>query len=413
MKWVRKLDSMNVPIKSWAEEIEDSAMEQALNLSRMPNVFKHIALMPDAHSGYGMPIGGVTALIGAVSPNMVGKDIGCGMAAIKTNILINELNDTVIKNIITTMENMIPHGEGEVYEYEQDWRGFDIYTHNLDGNYPKWINPNGWAWIKRSLGTLGGGNHFIEIQKGDDGHVWLMLHSGSRNLGSTVCDYYHELALSLNKKWHTALPVDQLAFLPTDTIEGGHYIRDMNFALKFAEENRLRMMDIFKTVFEAELANVVNTDVEYLVEINIHHNYAVMENHFGQPVWVHRKGATSAKKDQLGIIPGAQGSSSYIVKGLGNQDSFMSCSHGAGRAMSRIQANREITLEQANASMNGVVFSGWKKRKIRKGKHIVELDEYDFGEVRDSYKNIDQVMEAQNDLVEIITKLHTWGVIKG
>ena len=262
-----------------------------------------------------------------------------------------------------------------------------------------------WELANRNLGTLGGGNHFIELQVsepiGDDpgGKVWLMLHSGSRNLGYQIAKNYDKAAQELNAKWFSRLPSKELAFLPVEEVLGQSYIRDMNFALEYARENRGRMLESFQcAVME------VFPDVEFGRRVNIHHNYAALEKHFGKNVFVHRKGATSAKEGELGIIPGSMGTKSYIVKGKGNRDSFMSCSHGAGRTMGRMEYNKTHSVEDADKEMEGIVFHGWGTD--RKGNP-------DISESPGAYKDIDAVIEAELDLIEPIVKLRPLGVVKG
>jgi len=398
-----------IEVWSWNEEVEDGAKNQALDLSKLPFLVHHVALMPDCHQGYGMPIGGVITCQNVVIPNAVGVDIGCGMCAVQTNYPAEKITKDQIIAIREIVKNMIPVGEGNVHDKElEEWSGFDKFLSKFKNPIQEigWYKPSDWSWFKRSLGTLGGGNHFIEIQSGDDGNIWLMLHSGSRNLGSKIANYYNELALKWNKKWYSNIPNDDLAFLPTDIKEGGQYLRDMGLALRFAEENRKRMMILFKAAVVYTLGEVIFTK-----EINIHHNYANLEHHFGKDVWVHRKGATSAREGQVGIIPGSQGTNSYIVEGLGNVLSFQSCSHGAGRKMGRMNASRTLSVDECTKSMEGIVYDGWKevKRKAKKDPDGM----LDLSEAPDAYKNIDQVMENQKDLVKILVKLKPLGVVKG
>ena len=248
-------------------------------------------------------------------------------------------------------------------------------------------------------------NHFIELQVSvpmevtEGGDIWLMLHSGSRNLGYQIAKAYDRAAQELNANWFSRLPSKELAFLPIEETLGQSYIRDMNFALEYAAENRRRMLESFQcAVLE------IFPDVEFGEEVNIHHNYAAREKHFGKDVWVHRKGATSAKKDEMGIIPGSMGTFSYIVKGLGNRESFMSCSHGAGRIMGRMEYNRTHTVEEADKQMEGIFFHGWGTD--RKGN-------VDLSESPGAYKDIDSVIAAELDLIEPQVKLRPLGVVKG
>ncbi len=417
MKWVKS--DTKIPIKSWCENVEEGAMEQAIELSKHPVIVKHVALMPDCHQGYGMPIGGVIACKNAVIPNAVGVDIGCGMGAIKTNYPASNLKGKEqIREILEYIKNIVPVGEGHAHTAPKEWNGFEGYLdligvqHSLEDfsqkNIPEWLDSSAWKLALRNLGTLGGGNHFIELQKSESGFIWLMLHSGSRNLGYRIASYYHKKAVSLNEKCNSDIHNTQLAFLHTDSEEGKAYLRDMNFALEYAKENRSRMMEVFKEAVAAILK-----DINFEQEINIHHNYATLENHFGENVWIHRKGATSAKLGEMGIIPGSMGSSSYIVKGKGNPESFMSCSHGAGRNMSRTAACAKFTVEECNRAMEGIVFDRWNKLKKRNRKKQIQKNLLDLSETPLAYKNIDEVIQAEIDLIEPVVKLSPLGVVKG
>ena len=257
-------------------------------------------------------------------------------------------------------------------------------------------------YLTKSLGTLGQGNHFCELQIGDNNYVWLMLHSGSRNMGYKIADYHHKIALQLNTDFASNIPDKYLAFLPINRQEGIDYIRDMQFALEYAYGNRQRMMRVFAKAFKKITGKKAT---EYF---NIHHNYAVLEHHYGKNLWIHRKGATSARKGETGIIPGSMGTSSYIVEGLGNYKSYQSCSHGAGRKMSRTKASNELTKKECNEAMKGIVFGG--RGKVGRGKLKGSAD---LSESPLAYKDIGEVMESQKDLVEIKVKLTPIANIKG
>lgn len=385
------ISTEQIPIKIWTDDIEDGALEQAKNLANLPFAFKHIAIMPDTHQGFGMPIGGVLATKGVIIPNAVGVDIGCGMCAVKTSL--TELDTETLKHIMGEIRKVVPVGFNKHKEKQEESLmpeigGTEIDLRNVIGR--EYNN------ALKSLGTLGGGNHFIEIQKGSDGHIWIMIHSGSRNLGKQVADHYNNVAIELNKRWHSLVDVKQeLAFLPIDSEEGQAYIREMNYCVEFALANRKLMMDRIKQIFYP--INGSNFDEM----INIAHNYASLENHFGENVMVHRKGATLATKDTIGIIPGSQGTKSYIVKGLGNPESFNSCSHGAGRKMGRNEAIKTLNLEEEVKKLDdmGVI-------------HAIR-GEKDLDEAPGSYKDIDIVMENQKDLVEVLVELTPLAVIKG
>ena len=391
------VETEKMPIKMWLDDIEDGAMEQIKNIANLPFVYKWVAVMPDSHQGYGMPIGGVVALDNVISPNMVGVDIGCGMCAINTGL--KEITQDQLKEIMGGVREVVPVG------FNKHQKGQDV------GLMPSTMYPGlpscgvvvkmEYENAMRSLGTLGGGNHFIEIQKSEFGHIWIMIHSGSRNLGKKVCDYYNDIAKDLNKKYYTPNVIEQdLAFLPVETEIGQAYIKEMQYCVDFAFSNRKLMMERVVAVFNQVMDGEVGTSEM----INIAHNYASLENHMGKNVWVHRKGATSAKKGEMGIIPGSMGTKSYIVEGLGSRESFMSCSHGAGRKMSRSQASRELTLEEADKAMDGIIYGRWGK--TRKGG-------LDFGEAPQAYKDISKVMENQKDLVKPIVELTPLAVIKG
>ena len=371
-----------VDVKSWCDDIEDGAWEQIRNLQQLPFAYKHIAIMPDCHQGYGMPIGGVLATNGVIIPNAVGVDIGCGVRVVRTDIdVVPDVKD--IKQVMGIIRKMVPVGFDHQAE-GQEWDGFDDAPdlRIVQGQLPK---------ASTQLGTLGGGNHFIEIQKGDDGKIWAMLHSGSRNFGYTIANCYHKMAVAMCGNWYSDLPTDELSFLPMG--DDGGYRKAMAFALEFARENRARIM----ACVCGAVNKVLGANIEW--GHDIHHNYAAMENHFGKNVMVHRKGATRARAGEYGIIPGSQGTASYIVKGLGNADSFNSCSHGAGRRMGRKQARRELSFQDEVDRLGGIVHS------LR--------TEKDLDEAAGAYKDIDAVMAQQTDLVEVVTKLRPLGVIKG
>jgi len=394
------------------EEIEDGAMDQAINLSLLPFAFHHIALMPDVHQGYGMPIGGVLASKKVVIPNAVGKDIGCGVTAVKTGLLVNELDPDKLKNIMGVIRQLIPMGFGKWHSEMRDndfmpsrfntkikppvpFHGFLFDTNSIVGQqYDK---------ARKQLGTLGAGNHFIEIQKDREDNIWIMIHSGGRNLGSRVANHYDNIAKKLNEKWHTMVPKKwDLAFLPIETREAKQYMIEMNYCVEFAKANRSMMMAKIQHAFIGEFAKDYNFNQIFPNDIvDIAHNYAKWENHYGQNVIVHRKGATYAGEGHIGIIPGSQRTKSYIVKGLGNKESLNSCSHGAGRCMSRTAAKKNLNLEDEIKKMNDLgIVHGMRNKN-------------DLDEAGGAYKDIENVMDAQKDLVEIIAELSPIAVLKG
>jgi len=385
------------PIKMWLDDIDENALDQAKNLANLPFVFRHIAIMPDSHMGYGMPIGGVLATRDIIVPNAVGVDIGCGMCAIRTSL--TEIDTDTLKKIMGEIRKVVPVGFSK-HRDNQDCFLLPEREKDCPEEEP-WINSKKYPIVAqefenalKSLGTLGGGNHFIEIQKGDDGYIWIMIHSGSRNIGLQVANHYNKLAIEMNERYYSQVPKEwELAFLRVDTEEGQAYMNEMNYCVDFALANRKLMMDRIKQLFAH------HTDCRFDDMLNIAHNYASLENHFGRNVFIHRKGATSAKDGEIGIIPGSMGAASYIVEGLGNRESFKSCSHGAGRKMGRKQAIRELNLEDEQAKMGDTI-----------GK---PRGQNDLDEAPGAYKNIDTVMANQTDLVKVITKLKPLAVIKG
>jgi tRNA-splicing ligase RtcB (3'-phosphate/5'-hydroxy nucleic acid ligase) len=384
------ISSERIPIKMWLDDMEEGALEQARNLANLPFVFKWISIMPDSHQGYGMPIGGVMATEKVIIPNAVGVDIGCGMCAVKTSL--TDIDLPTLKKIMGKIREAIPVGFNK-HKGNQD-RDFMPPQDPVIGKYP--VIAFEFENALKQVGTLGGGNHFIEIQKGDDGHIWIMIHSGSRALGFKTAKHYNNLAIDLNSKWYSSVPKEhELAFLPMDSNEGKNYINEMSYCVEFALANRSLMMDRVLDAVNYYVEETFSTEPT----INIAHNYAKMENHYGKNVMVHRKGATSAREGELGIIPGSQGTNSYIVKGKGNPESFESCSHGAGRKMGRKQAQRELNLLDEQAKLVDVI-------------HSVRTEK-DLDEAPGSYKNIDVVMSNQTDLVEVVIKLTPLAVIKG
>ena len=411
MKWEKFEAGYAMPVKSWCENCEDGAVEQAVNLAHHPALVHHVALMPDAHQGYGMPIGGVVAAKGAVIPAAVGVDIGCGMIATETDIPAEAFAEMSFRRAFQEkLKERIPVGEGESHRTTQDWEGFEEYTAHNGMRSNLWPS----RLDRMNLGTLGGGNHFIELQKttaldgaGDPeggSKVWLMIHSGSRNLGKRIEEHYHRIASRLCERFHSPLPDKDLAFLPIEEAAGHDYFTDMLFALRYAKENRRRMMDDMMATLQ-EFAPAA----QFLRTIDIHHNYAAFEEHFGEKVCVHRKGATSAKLDEIGIIPGSMGTASYIVRGLGNPESFMSCSHGAGRRMSRIAASTTLTVEECDKAMDGIVCERWHKYKgFGKAKGRLDLSE-----APQAYKDIEDVIASELDLVEPLVRLVPLASLKG
>ena len=383
----------NRPVMIWTNEVDQVAMEQIGNLTTLPFLFHHLAIMPDVHAGKGMPIGGVLACNGAVVPNAVGVDIGCGMCAVKTNWKVSEIPVQVLrKEIMSGIRQRIPLGMDH-HQEKQDSKYLPT-GHEVE---KMTVVKGRQEAILREIGTLGGGNHFIELQKDADDNLWVMIHSGSRNLGARVGAYYNDLAEKLNARWYSTVSPDiHLAFLPLGTKEFGMYWEEMKYCVDFALCNRKLMMNRIEEVLADSLKGI-----EFEPMINIAHNYASQEHHFGKDVFVHRKGATLAREGVTGIIPGSQGTASYIVEGLGNPDSFCSCSHGAGRLLSRSAAIRTLNMaeEVAKLEAKGIVHG------IR--------NQDDMQEASGAYKDIEEVIANELDLVRVKTRLLPVAVIKG
>ena len=386
------ISTERIPIKMWLDEPEEGAVKQALNLANLPFAFRHICLMPDTHQGYGMPIGGVMAALNVIVPNAVGVDIGCGMCAVKTNIEACAPDRKRLTQIMAGIRELVPLG----FDHHKDRQDEALMPQGYNLDELTVVKRQYLAALKQ-LGTLGGGNHFIELQQCNDGFLWIMVHSGSRNFGLQVAEYYNKKAKKLNALYYSSVETKaDLAFLPFETDEAHTYYKEMRYCTEFALANRKLMMERIQQVVSAILG-----ETQYEPIINIAHNYAAWETHFGMKVIVHRKGATSAKAGETGIIPGSQGAKSYIVEGLGNPDSFMSCSHGAGRVMSRTAAIRNLDLDGEKRKLDelGIIHSIRSKS--------------DLEEASSAYKDIAQVMAFQSDLVKIKVELTPLAVIKG
>lgn len=386
-------EKQKVPIKIWSDYVEPQALDQLQNISKMPFIFKHVSAMPDVHLGIGATVGSVIATRDAIIPAAVGVDIGCGMSAIKTNLDKNYVTDNII-DIRKAIERSIPvgfnqHNFGKAPGREWDgWGTFGCVT-NIDSDLI--------AKAERQMGTLGGGNHFIEICLDLEDNVWVMLHSGSRGFGNIVARRHINEAKGLMKKLFIELPDRDLAYFVSRTIEFDNYIRDLIICQDYALQNRIEMMNLVLK----DLSYVLGfggEPLERVWEINCHHNYTDQECHYGQNVWITRKGAVRARQGDYGIIPGSMGTKSYIVKGKGVAESFHSCSHGAGRKMSRTEAKKKFTKEDLIEQTSGV--------ECRKDVEVID-------EIPGAYKNIDEVMENQKDLVEIVATLKQIMCVKG
>lgn len=392
-----------VPVKMWTQgvPVEDEAKRQLANAARLPIVFKHIAAMPDVHLGIGATVGSVIPTKKAIIPAAVGVDIGCGMIACKTTLRADDLPDN-LGPLRAAIERAVPHGRvpgardpgawGKVPgAVDTAWAQLEPEFTELCRDYPKLEKTN----HRNHLGTLGTGNHFIEVCLDEQGSVWFMLHSGSRGVGNAIGTMFIELAKQDALRNNANLPDRDLAYFEEGARYFGDYVRAVGWAQQFAKLNREVMM---RRVIEAAKTVIRKSFQSHIEAVNCHHNYVQQERHFGEDVYVTRKGAVSAKQGELGIIPGSMGARSYIVRGKGNPESFESCSHGAGRAMSRGEAKRRFTLADHRAATEGV--------ECRKDKDVID-------EIPMAYKDIDAVMEAQRDLVEVVHTLKQVVCVKG
>jgi tRNA-splicing ligase RtcB len=392
-----------VPVKMWTRgvPVDEGARRQLANAARLPVVFRHIAAMPDVHMGIGATVGSVIPTLKAIIPAAVGVDIGCGMMACKTTLTAQDLPDN-LEGLRRAIERAVPHGRapgardpgawGKVPgAVDTAWAQLEPEFTALCRDYPKLEKTN----HRSHLGTLGTGNHFIEVCLDEAGFVWFMLHSGSRGVGNAIGTMFIELAKKDAMRHQANLPDENLAYFEEGSRYFGDYVRAVGWAQRFAQLNREVMM---RRVIEAAKTALGRSFQSHIEAVNCHHNYVQKEHHFGQDVFVTRKGAVSARLGQLGIIPGSMGARSYIVRGKGHPESFESCSHGAGRVMSRTEAKRRFTLEDHRAATEGV--------ECRKDQGVID-------EIPMAYKDIDTVMQAQRDLVEVVHTLKQVVCVKG
>ena len=408
----QNFDVLNVEggrhVKMWTQgvPVEEEAKVQLANTAKMPFIYKHMAAMPDVHLGKGSTIGSVIPTLGAIIPAAVGVDIGCGMMAAKTTLTANDLPDN-LAGVRSAIEKAIPHGmspktrsyrgrdEGSWHTPPQAvdtaWLQLKDEFDEICRKTPQLRNTNNY----RHLGTLGSGNHFVEVCLDEANFVWFMLHSGSRGVGNAIGSYFIELAKKDMRKHFINLPDNDLAYLVEGTEHFDDYVQAVGWAQKFARLNREVMMQNLIAAVRTVIHKPFETHVE---AVNCHHNYVQRERHFGEDVLVTRKGAVSAREGELGIIPGSMGARSFIVRGKGNPDSFHSCSHGAGRTMSRTEAKRRFTVDDHVAATRGV--------ECRKDANVID-------EIPMAYKDIDAVMHAQRDLVEVVHTLKQVVCVKG
>lgn len=393
------------PIKMWTQgvPVENEARQQLMNTASMPFIFKHLAVMPDVHLGKGSTIGSVIPTVGAIIPAAVGVDIGCGMIAARTSLTANDLPDN-LAGLRSAIEQAVPHGRtstrggrdkgawGDIpQQADRAWEALSPGFKALTDKYPRLVKSNN----RQHLGTLGSGNHFIEVCLDEANRVWFMLHSGSRGVGNAIGTLFIQMAQADMRQHIANLPDRDLAYFEEGSQHFDDYVQAVGWAQDFARQNRELMM---QAVVQAA-RKIISKPFEVALEaVNCHHNYVQKERHFGEDVLVTRKGAVSAKKGELGIIPGSMGAKSFIVRGLGNEESFCSCSHGAGRTMSRTKAKGMFTVED----------------QIRATAHVeCRKDAAVIDEIPMAYKDIDKVMHAQRELVEVMHTLRQVVCVKG
>ena len=402
--------SRGFPVKAWTRgvQFEEEARRQVLNVASMPFIHKWVAIMPDVHGGLGATIGSVIPTVGAIIPAAVGVDIGCGMMAVQTSLTANDLPDN-LKGVRSAIERAVPHGrtigrkrrhrsrdEGSLGKtpasVDAAWTGLEAGFDRLCERHPALKKSN----HRVHLATLGSGNHFIEVCLDEEDRLWFMLHSGSRGVGNKIGRHFIELARKDMERHFIQLPDRDLAYFPEGTEHFDEYVEAVEWAQTFARINRQLMRNHLSAAVR-DLAGLPEFEAE-LEAVNCHHNYVTREHHYGKDVLVTRKGAVRARKGDMGIIPGSMGARSFIVRGKGNRESFHSCSHGAGRAMSRSKAVKTFTVEDHKKATEGV--------ECRKDSGVID-------ETPAAYKSIDAVMEAQKDLVEIVHTLRQVVCVKG
>ena len=402
--------SRGFPVKAWTRgvQFEEEARRQVLNVASMPFIHKWVAIMPDVHWGLGATIGSVIPTVGAIIPAAVGVDIGCGMMAVQTSLRANDLPDN-LKGVRSAIERAVPHGrtigrkrrgrsrdEGSwgktPASVDAAWTGLEAGFDRLCERHPALKKSN----HRVHLATLGSGNHFIEVCLDEEDRLWFMLHSGSRGVGNKIGRHFIELARKDMERHFIQLPDRDLAYFPEGTEHFDEYVEAVEWAQTFAMINRQLMMKHLIAAVR-DLAGLPEFEAE-LEAVNCHHNYVTREHHYGKDVLVTRKGAVRARKGDMGIIPGSMGARSFIVRGKGNRESFHSCSHGAGRVMSRSKAVKTFSIEDHKKATEGV--------ECRKDSGVID-------ETPAAYKSIDAVMEAQKDLVEIVHTLRQVVCVKG
>lgn len=386
------------PVKVWTDQLDAYARAQLVNVSKLPFIHRHVAAMPDVHGGIGATIGSVIATHQAIIPAAVGVDIGCGMAAVRTSLTANDLDEKSLRRIFDQISRDVPVGRAQHLDdraLTDAALPFATQLGAMTARHPQLLKTFGKFsnWINQ-MGTLGGGNHFIEVCLDEADQVWVMLHSGSRGIGNAIGNYFIVLARRDLERSSIQLPDRDLAYFPEGSKHFDDYVDAVSWAQGYARENRHQMMRLVLAALARQLPPLRVT----MTAVNCHHNYVAREHHYGEEVWVTRKGAIRAREGDLGIIPGSMGARSYIVRGKGNPESFCSCAHGAGRRMSRNAAGKQFTLNDLATQTAGVI--------CRKDKGVID-------EIPGAYKDIDEVMANQADLVEVVHQLKQLVCVKG
>lgn len=392
------LTSQRVPVKIWTNDVDDRSKEQLTNIASLPFIHHHVAVMPDVHLGIGATIGSVIATHKAIIPAAVGVDIGCGMVAARLSLTANDIDEKSLQKVFDQISRDVPVGRGQHADDRvlvEAAKPFESGLKSLTDRHPELLKAFGKfsKWVNQ-MGTLGGGNHFIEVCLDETDQVWVMLHSGSRGIGNAIADYFIKLARKDMERWMIQLPDRDLAYFPEGSEHFADYVEAVHWAQEYAMQNRTAMLELVLSALKRHLPPFdVTTEA-----VNCHHNYVAQEHHYGENVWVTRKGAIRAREGDLGIVPGSMGARSFIVRGKGNPESFCSSAHGAGRKMSRTAAEKQFTVADMVAQTQGVI--------CRKDKDVID-------EIPGAYKDIDQVMANQNDLTEVLHTLKQVVCVKG
>ena len=392
------LMSGRVPVKIWTDEVDDRSREQLSNIASLPFIHHHVAAMPDVHLGIGATIGSVIATHKAIIPAAVGVDLGCGMVAARLSLTANEIDEKALQKVFDQISRDVPVGRAQHRDERvlvDAAKPFEPGLKSLTDRHPELLKAFGkFSNWTNQMGTLGGGNHFIEVCLDETNQVWVMLHSGSRGIGNAIASYFIALARKDMERWMIQLPDRDLAYFPEGSEHFADYVEAVHWAQDYAMQNRTSMLELVLAALQRHLPPfTVTTEA-----VNCHHNYVAQEHHFGENVWVTRKGAIRAREGDLGIVPGSMGARSFIVRGLGNPESFCSSAHGAGRKMSRTAAEKQFTVADMVAQTQGVI--------CRKDKDVID-------EIPGAYKDIDQVMANQADLTEILHTLKQVVCVKG